>query len=161
MSVDMFLDLDGVKGESVDKAHKGKIDILAWQWGLSNTGTFHHGSGGGAGKASFNDITITKYIDAASPNIMLFCANGKHFAKGKIIVRKAGGDSALEYLTIEFDQVLVTSYATGGSGGLERLTETLSLNFAKVKVEYTTQSDKGGKGTPQVFSWDISANSKA
>ena len=161
MSVDMFLDLDGVKGESVDKAHKGKIDILAWQWGLSNTGTFHHGSGGGAGKASFNDITITKYIDAASPNIMLFCANGKHFAKGKIIIRKAGGDSSLEYLTIDFDQVLVTSYQTGGGGGQERLTESLSLNFAKVKVEYTTQSDKGGKGTPQVFSWDISANTKA
>lgn len=161
MAVDMFLDLDGVKGESVDKAHKGKIDILAWQWGLSNTGTFHHGSGGGAGKASFNDITITKYIDAASPNIMLFCANGKHFAKGKIIVRKAGGDSSLEYLTVEFDQVLVTSYATGGGSGQERLTENLSLNFAKVKIEYTTQSDKGGKGTPQVFSWDIGANSKA
>ncbi len=29
MAVDMFLELDGVKGESVDKAHKGKIDILA------------------------------------------------------------------------------------------------------------------------------------
>ena len=161
MSVDMFLDLDGVKGESVDKAHKGKIDILAWQWGLSNTGTFHHGSGGGAGKASFNDITITKYIDAASPNIMLFCANGKHFAKGKIIVRKAGGDSALEYLTIDFDHVLVTSYATGAGSGMERLTESLSLNFAKVKLEYTTQSEKGGKGTPHAFSWNISANHKA
>jgi type VI secretion system secreted protein Hcp len=157
----MFLDLDGVKGESVDKAHKDKIDILAWQWGLSNTGTFHHGSGGGAGKASFNDITITKYIDAASPNIMLFCANGKHFAKGQIIVRKAGGDSALEYLTISFEKVLVTVYQTGGGGGQERLTENLGLNFAKVKVEYTPQSDKGGKGTPQVFSWDISANTKA
>jgi type VI secretion system secreted protein Hcp len=159
MAVDMFLDLDGVKGESVDKAHKGKIDILAWQWGIANSGTFHHGSGGGAGKATFNDITITKYVDAASPNIMLFCANGKHFAKGKIIVRKAG-ENPLEYLTIDFDKVLVTSYSTGGGSGQERLTESVTLNFAKVKVEYTTQTEKGGKGTPQAFSWDISANTK-
>jgi type VI secretion system secreted protein Hcp len=160
MAVDMFLELDGVKGESVDKAHKGKIDILSWNWGLSNSGTFHHGSGGGAGKASFNDISITKYIDAASPNIMLFCANGKHFAKGKIIVRKAG-ENPLEYLHIDFDKVMVASYRTGGSGGEERLTENITLNFSKVKVEYTTQGEKGGKGTPHAFSWDISANAKA
>ena len=159
MAVDMFLELDGVKGESVDKTHKGKIDILAWQWSLSNSGTFHNGSGGGAGKAQFTDITVTKYIDAASPNIMLFCANGKHFAKGKIIVRKAG-ENPLEYLTIEFEKALVTSYSTGGGGGEERLIENVALNFAKVKVEYTTQSEKGGKGTPQAFAWDIAANSK-
>jgi type VI secretion system secreted protein Hcp len=160
MAVDMFLELDGVKGESVDKHHKDKIDILAWSWGLSNSGTFHHGSGGGAGKASFNDITITKYIDAASPNIMLFCANGKHFAKGKIIVRKAG-EKPLEYLVIEFDKVLVASYTTGGGSGEERLTENVTLNFAKMKLEYVTQSEKGGKGTPHAFAWDIAANTKS
>lgn len=160
MAVDMFLELEGVKGESIDSKHKDKIDILAWSWGLSNSGTFHHGSGGGAGKANFQDISITKYIDAASPNIMLFCANGKHFAKGKIIVRKAG-ENPLEYLTIEFEKVLVTSYSTGGSGGEERLTENITLNFAKVKTEYVTQTEKGGKGTPQAFAWDIAGNAKA
>jgi type VI secretion system secreted protein Hcp len=161
MAVDMFLELDGVKGESVDKKHKDKIDILGWQWGISNTGTFHHGSGGGAGKASFNDITVSKYVDAASANIMLYCANGKHFAKGKIIVRKAGGENALEYLTVELHNVLVTGYNLGGGGGQERLVENVALNFAKVKVEYATQSDKGGKGTPHAFAWDIATNSKS
>ncbi|PZN33960.1 MAG: type VI secretion system tube protein Hcp [Proteobacteria bacterium] len=160
MAVDMFLELAGVKGESIDKVHKDKIDILAWSWGLSNTGTFHHGSGGGAGKANFQDISITKFIDAATPNIMLYCANGKHFDKAKIIVRKAG-ETPLEYLTIEMEKVLVTSYATGGSNGEERLTENISLNFAKVKVEYVQQTEKGGKGTPQAFGWDIAANAKA
>jgi type VI secretion system secreted protein Hcp len=159
MAVDMFLELEGVKGESVDKTHKGKIDILSWSWGLSNTGTLHHGSGGGAGKASFQDITVTKYVDAASPNLMLYCAGGKHFAKGKIIVRKAG-DTPLEYLTIEFDKVMVAAYQTGGSGGEERISESVTLNFAKVKVEYVTQGEKGGKGTPSAFSWDIAANAK-
>ena len=62
---------------------------------------------------------------------------------------------------MEFEKALVTSYQTGGGSGEERLIENISLNFAKVKVEYTTQSEKGGKGTPQAFSWDISANAKA
>ncbi len=159
MAVDMFLELDGVKGESVDDAHKGKIDVLAWSWGISNTGTFHHGSGGGAGKANFQDISITKYIDGASPDLMLYCANGKHFAKGKLIVRKAG-ETPLEYVGVSFEKVLVTAYTTGGSGGEERLTENVVLNFAKVKVEYVTQNEKGGKGDTKVFGWDIAANVK-
>jgi type VI secretion system secreted protein Hcp len=159
MAVDMFLELDGIKGESVDKTHKDKIDILAWSWGLSNTGTFHHGSGGGAGKANFQDLSVTKYVDAASPSIMLYCANGKHFAKGKLIVRKAG-ETPLEYIVIELEKVLVTAYSTGGSGGEERLTENVTLNFAKVKVEYVQQNEKGGKGTSHAFTWDIAANAK-
>lgn len=159
MAVDMFLELEGVKGESVDKVHKGKIDILAWSWGLSNTGTLHHGSGGGAGKANFQDISITKFIDAASPTLMLYCANGKHFATGKLIVRKAG-ENPLEYLVLDLTKAMVSSYSTGGSGGEERLTENVTLNFAQVKVEYVTQTEKGGKGTPQAFGWNIAENVK-
>src|SRR5260221_14165 len=51
MAVDMFLELEGIKGETSDKAFKSKnaMDLLAWSWGLSNTGTFHQGTGGGAG----------------------------------------------------------------------------------------------------------------
>lgn len=159
MAVDMFLELEGVKGESLDKHHKGKIDILAWSWGLTNTGTFHQGHGGGAGKANFQNLGIKKYIDAATPDLMRSCASGKHFEKGKVIVRKAG-EHPLEYLVIDLENVFVASYGTGGKSADERLTEDINLNFAKVKVEYVTQTDKGGKGAPHAFTWNISANSK-
>lgn len=159
MAVDMFLELDGIKGESIDHKHKDKIDILAWSWGVSNTGTFHHGSGGGAGKANFQDISITKYIDLASPNLMLHCSNGKHIVKGMVIIRKAG-EHPLEYLKIHIDKILVSSYSTGGSGGEERLTENVSLNFAKVKVEYVQQTEKGGSGGSNDYSWNIAENTK-
>jgi type VI secretion system secreted protein Hcp len=161
MAVDMFLELEGIKGETVDKSYKSKnaIDVLAWSWGLSNSGTFHQGAGGGAGKANFQDISITKYIDLASPNLMLFCANGKHITKGTLTVRKAG-ENPLEYLKISLDSILVSSYSTGGSGGEDRLTENVSLNFAGVKVEYAAQDAKGGKAGSNDFGWDIAANAK-
>lgn len=159
MAVDMFLELDGIKGESTDSKHKEKIDILAWSWGLSNTGTFHHGSGGGAGKANFQDISITKYIDKASADLMYHCASGKHLAKGTIIVRKAG-DKPLEYLTIKLDKILICGYSTGGSGGEERLTENVVLNFAKIAVEYKIQDEKGAGKDGGTFTWDISSNTK-
>ena len=161
MAVDMFLELDGVKGETSDKTFKSKnaMDILAWSWGLSNSGTFHTGTGGGAGKANFQDISITKYIDLASTDLMLFCANGKHVAKGTITVRKAG-EKPLDYLKITLENILVSSYSTGGSGGEDRLTENITLNFAKVKVEYQQQSKDGSKAGSNDFNWDIAENAK-
>src|ERR1700674_1270308 len=116
MAVDMFLLLDGIKGESADKTHKGEIDVLAWSWGLSNTGSFHQGEGGGAGKANFQDISFTKWVDKASADLLYHSASGKHVAKAKLTVRKAG-ENPLEYLTYEFENILVSSVSTGGSGG--------------------------------------------
>ncbi len=159
MAVDMFLELEGIKGESIDHKHKDKIDILAWSWGVSQTGTFSHGSGGGAGKANFEDLSITKYIDKSSTDLLFHCTSGKHIAKGQLIVRKAG-EKPLEYLTIKLDKLLVTGVSTGGSGGEERLTENIRLNFAKVGVEYKIQDEKGGGKDGGTFTWDIASNTK-
>jgi len=160
MAVDMFLLLDGIKGESADKNHKGEIDVLAWSWGLSNSGSFHHGEGGGSGKANFQDISVTKYVDKASADLLYSSASGKHIPKAKLTVRKAG-ENPLEYLTFELEHILVSSVSTGGSGGEDRLTENVSLNFAKIKMEYWTQGAKGAKGENGNFAWDIPANVKS
>jgi len=137
MAVDLFLEVDGIKGESTDDKHKGAVTVLAWSWGLSNSGTFHTGSGGGSGKANFQDISVTKYVDLASADLAYSCASGKHIPKAVFIVRKAG-ESPLEYLTFQMEDILVTSISTGGSGGEDRFTESVTLNFAKVKMEYWT-----------------------
>ena len=157
MAVDMFIKLDGVKGEAKDDKHKDEIDVLAWSWGLSQSGTFHAGGGGGAGKANFQDISFTKYVDASSATLMLFCANGHHVKEADLIVRKAG-DKPLEYIKIHMEPVLVTSVSTGGSGGEDRLTENITLNFGKVKVEYIGQKPDGSGEPAKTFLWDIVKN---
>ena len=145
MAVDMFIKIGPIKGESRDDKHKEEIDVLAWSWGMSNSGTTHMGSGGGAGKVNVQDLSFTKYIDKASPDLMLSCCNGKHFDKAVLVVRKAG-EKAVEYLTITMEEVLISAVSTGGSGGEDRLTENVTLNFAKVKVKYVEQTEKGAEG---------------
>jgi len=145
MAVDMFLKLDNVKGEARDSKHKGEIDVLAWSWGVSQSGTTHLGGGGGSGKASFQDISITKYVDAGSTTLMRMCATGEHIPNAVLTVRKAG-KVALEYLVYKMKEILVTSVATGGSGGEDRLTENITLNFANVDVTYKEQKDDGTAG---------------
>src|SRR5919197_1518553 len=70
MAVDMFLHVDGIKGESRDAQHKDDIDVLAWSWGASNSGSAHMGGGGGSGKVNVQDLSITKYVDKSSPLLL-------------------------------------------------------------------------------------------
>ena len=100
MAADMFLMLDGIKGESSDDKHKGEIDIESFSWGLAQQGSGQRGTGSGTGKVDVHDINITKKVDKSSPTLQLACANGKHIAKGKITLRKAG-ENPLDYLTFD------------------------------------------------------------
>lgn len=160
MAVDMFLKIEGIKGEAQDAKHKDEIDVLAWSWGMSQSGTTHMGPGGGAGKVNVQDISITKYLDNASPNLMLYCCSGKHIKEMNLTVRKAG-DKPLEYLKIKMENGLVSSVSTGGSGGEDRLTENVTLNFQKVHVEYAKQkADGSGEAGPEL-KWDIATNESA
>lgn len=158
MAVDMFLKLDPIKGESQDSKHKDEIDILSWSWGMHQTGTTHSGTGGGAGKVSVQDLTFTHYVDKASVDLAKACTQGDHIAKGELVVRKAGGKDALEYIKLTMTNCIVTNVSTGGSHGEDRLTENVTLNFQKYKLEYKQQTEKGAAGASPQFGWDIAAN---
>lgn len=157
MAVDMFIKIGKCGGESKDEKHKGEIDVLAWSWGMSQSGSMHSGGGGGAGKVSVQDMSITKYVDASSTELMSACMKGDHIPEANLVVRKAG-THPLEYIKIKMTNLLISSVSTGGSGGEDRLTENVSLNFEKVHVEYTTQDEKGGKKDPFKVGWDVAAN---
>ena len=157
MSVDMFLKIGDIKGESLDHAHKDSIDVLAWSWGMSQSGSMHGGGGGGSGKVTVQDLSITKYVDSASTNLQLKCCNGKHYEEALLTVRKAG-ETPVEYLKITLSRVLIGSVSSGGSGGEDRLTENVTLNFAKAKVEYTPQDETGAAGAVMQYGWDVAQN---
>jgi type VI secretion system secreted protein Hcp len=158
MAVDMFMKIDTVDGEAQDSKHKKEIDVLAWSWGMSNSGSAHTGGGSGSGKVNVQDLSFTKWVDCASPKLLLACASGKHFKDATLVVRKAG-DKPVEYLKVKLDGVFVASVSTGGSGGEDRLTENVTLNFSKVSVDYVPQDDKGAAGTAIPMTWNIATNS--
>jgi type VI secretion system secreted protein Hcp len=160
MALDMFINMgEKIKGESDDKEQgpKGDIDVLAWSWGMSQSGTTHMGKGGGAGKANFQDLSFTKYIDSSTNAIMIALAKGTHITECVLLARKAG-EGQQRYIQITMNEVLVTSVSTGGSGGEDRLTENITLNFAKVKFSYAPQKTTGEVEADKDFAWDIAGN---
>jgi type VI secretion system secreted protein Hcp len=161
MAVEMFLKLAGCDGESIASGHENEIELLGWNWGVTNQGSSSMGGGSGTGKASFHDLSITKYVDKATATILGNCAKGNHFATGVLVCRKVGGDTPLEYLTIEMDQVFVSSVQHGGSPGDELTIENVTFNFAKMKVKYKPQSASGSSAGDVPFNWDIRKNQSA
>ena len=159
MAVDIFIKIDGATGELKDSAHQGEIDVLSWTWGMTQSGSRHVGGGGGTGKVAVHDLSFVKYVDKSSTDLMLFCCNGKHISEATLVVRKAG-ESPLEYLKIKMTQCLITSVETGGAGEQDRLTETVTVNFAKVEVDYTPQKEDGTGDAATHMGWDIAKNEK-
>jgi type VI secretion system secreted protein Hcp len=158
-AVDMFLKLEGIKGESQDHKHKDEIHIESFSWGVNQTGTHGAGGGGGAGKVQVHDISITKFVDQASPQLVLYCCNGKHIKEGLITVRKAG-ENPLEYLKIKLTDVLISGVQEAGHGDLQ-LSENVTINFAKINFEYQQQDSTGkAAGGPNPIGWDVKANQK-
>ena len=164
MAVDMFVVFDAaskIEGETGDKEFKEKkgIDILAWSWGLSQSGTTHTAGGGGAGKVNVQDLSITKYVDSASTSLVQSCCSGKHIPKVELFVRKAG-DKPLTYIHLTMETVIVTSVSTGGSGGEDRLTENVTLNFAKFSLEYYKQKADGSGEKVGPVGFNMAENTK-
>ena len=152
-----------IEGASNHKKHKGEVPILAWSWGVSNSGDLHTGAGAASGgKAHVQDISITKYVDGCSNALLDACCTGGRIDQAWIYVTNATGEQT-DFLTIELSEgVLITSVSTGGSGGEDRLTENLTLHFGKFKYSFQPQDDKGGaKGGAKEFTYDIQGVAKA
>jgi type VI secretion system secreted protein Hcp len=157
---DYFLKIDGIQGESSDAKHKGEIELVAFSWGVTQSGTQAGGGGGGAGKAEFHDFHFTQRTQKASPLLMLACASGQHI-KGAVLTGRKTGKTQLEFLTIKLTDVLVSSFQEGASHETDQPIEEVALNYARIDVTYRPQAAAGGAGGEVKAGWDLKQNKKA
>lgn len=156
MAIDMFQQVDGASGESADANHSGFSDIVSLSWGASQAASIS-GGGGGSGKVSFSDLTVTATMDKATSSILKHCASGKHIPNVKISICKAGG-TQIEYSTIVLKDVLVTGVQFAGTSGGESMQVNYSYQAAKVEQHYWVQGKDGSKGAESQMGWDVKQN---
>jgi type VI secretion system secreted protein Hcp len=153
----VVLKVDGLDGESKLIGHENEIDVLSWHWNMSQSGSMHIGGGGGSGKATVEDLILTKYVDKSSAGLMIHCLNGTHLGEAILTVVKSG-EKPLEYLTMTMTPVLVTSVSIGDNENYGRVIETVTLNFAKVEFNYIPQKDDGTPDAAIKYIWNIEKN---
>jgi type VI secretion system secreted protein Hcp len=158
MAIALFMKVDGAPGESKKSVYKEHTELESFSWGATQPTSIHMGGGGGAGKVSFHDLTAVAPVDKAYPALLIKCASGEHISKVEIFGAKAGGDQ-VEYFKSTLEDVIVTGVNVSGSKGAEILV-SYSFQSAKVKSEYSVQTDKGGKGATSTFGFNIKENKK-
>ncbi len=155
---DLFLKIDGIQGESLDRVHANEVDVLTWSWGATNSSVPRSG-GAGAGKASFNDLSITKYVDASSPSLVAAVSTGKRIASLTLTVRKSNGaPQGIDYFTLTLNDVSVSGISVSTSGGEDRMTENVTFNYGTYIYSYTPVKKDGSKLSPLTTKFNIMEN---
>jgi type VI secretion system Hcp family effector len=157
-AVDMFLKIEGIDGEAKDEAHSGWIDVLSVDWGAVRAtpvrATPARPQRGAErkrpGRVKYGDITLKRGYDAASPKLMLAVANGTR-VPSVVLEFTTTEAEGVRYVRYELQDVIISSYRIDAGGDGDRPTESISLNFAKVKSAYIPQ-DRRGKLD---YSWKV------
>lgn len=148
-NADYYLKIDGIKGESMAEGFTEQMQIESWSFGATNSGSAGQGTGMGTGKASVQDFHFVVQNGTASLPLFLAVCKGNHIGQAILTCRKTGGDGTpYPYLKVIFDDLVLSSFQTGGSNGSNVLPmEQISFNFAKITMEYLQQATKGGVPT--------------
>lgn len=160
MAIDVYLQIDGIKGESTDDKHKDWIECLSVQFGVSQPRSATASTGGGhtAERCEHQDIALSKLADLSTPILLQTCSAGKTIPKAKFeFMRADGKGERIKYFEIELENVLIGAVNPTVTEGTI-LHENVGLKFSKIKWKYTQQKVSGGAGGNTAGGWDLATN---
>jgi type VI secretion system secreted protein Hcp len=154
----LLLKIDAIQGESQMDGYANQIELLSYSHGVAMQVTSDiSNTERTSGKPNHQDFTVSKYLDASSPLLNQYCCEGKTL--GQIVITCARNDAGTVYPLITYTlEDTVVSSVSSSSGGGDKPTETVTLNYTKIKWEYKSQkSDVGQNGTVGT-TWDLKTN---
>lgn len=160
MAIDVYLYIDGIKGESADSGHQGWIEVTAAFWGVTQPKSATASTGGGhtAERCEHRTLSLTKLADLSSPILLQTCSAGKTIPKAKLEFMRADSQgNPVRYYEVELENVLISNVDQAvGQGAI--LHDSIGLRFSKVKWKYTQQKITGGIGGNTSGGWDLASN---
>jgi type VI secretion system secreted protein Hcp len=147
-----------VKGESTLKDYTDKMELLSFSHGVAMqiTGDLSN-SERTSGKPNHQDMTVTKYLDAASPVLTQSCCEGKGFAQVDIVIGRNDSGKVIELMRYTMKNVVISSVSVGGGGG-DKPVETLTLNYNNMAWKFTSQNASVGQKGVVNGTWNLATN---
>lgn len=159
MAVDMFMKIEGIDGESSDEKHEKWIELVSYNHGVAQPTSGVSATGGRTGgRADFQDFSVVKRIDAASCDLNVYCASGKHIPKIEVELCLATGEKHT-FMKYTLEDVIVSSVTPGGSTeGETKPLETVNLAYGKITWAYTPIDHTGAAGAATERTWNLESN---
>lgn len=160
MALDVYMQIDGIKGESADAGHAGWIELTSAQWGVTQPRSATASTAGGhtAERCEHRVLAVTKLADLSSPVLMMWSSMGKTIPKAKLeFMRADGNGTPIRYYEIELENVLIAS-VDQAAHGIGIIQDAIGLRFSKVKWRYTQQKISGSASGNTAGGWDLAAN---
>jgi type VI secretion system secreted protein Hcp len=167
---DMFLMLDGIKGESIDALYRDHIEIHGWEWHIENNASISLTPGDAVKHTSFRSIKLDKLYDVSSVTLMNFCALGKHIPKGTLACRKnigsrnvdnqSGEVAKMEYLILELKNIKVDKIEWPGRCEPQIVAESVTLTFNEFAMTYQLQNERGDPVGAVEFGFNVSSHTE-
>jgi len=153
MNIDAYIKFDGIDGESTDVDHKGEIEVLSWNWGLTAPAA-PMASGAASGKPTARELHLTHMYDKASPLLAKAAAQGKRI-KTAVLTAHSSGNGQKDFFKITLKDVFITSLSISAGGSAGEMTEELSLAFSEITLGYKPQLPTGALGPEVTMGWNL------
>jgi type VI secretion system secreted protein Hcp len=154
----IYLQIEGIDGDVTAEGHEDAIECQSVQWGVQRpihtpTGTSQERE---SARPSVSDITITKTVDKASPELFAEACAGR--ARNVKIDFVRIGEAIETYLEYALSNALISAYSVSAADG--RPTESVSFNFTRIEMKYTPYDAQGQPQSPIVAGYDISLGTR-
>ncbi len=159
----IFVNYEGITGESSDSGHKGWMDVESVTWGVGRQITSNTSTAGDreSSNAVISDLQIVRLMDSATPSIFIesCCGTGKTV---KIHLSKTGTGSGSDvYMEYTLKNALISNYSVdANSQSTSRPTETITVSFVDVEVKYTPFDEDGNAEASIAKGFDTASNTK-
>lgn len=160
MAIDVYLQIDGIKGESADSEHVGWIEVSSAHWGVTQPRSATASTAGGhtAERCEHRTLAFSKLADISSPILMQTCSMGRTIPRARLELLRADGNGLrVRYYEVELENVLIANIEQVVSEG-NVLHDSVGLKFSAVKWKYAQQKIGGGAGGNTSGGWCLSTN---
>jgi type VI secretion system secreted protein Hcp len=156
-----FLKIGDIKGESNAADYKDWIDVQSVQWNASRAVFMPSGGMRERGDPVISELTISKRVDQSSPAIFLnLVGGGGPVSTVTLELTTSTGEGPVVFYRLTLNDVYVTAQSHSAATGGGEISESISLNFAKIKIEYFMMDPKGGFTAIEPVEYDLTQASK-
>ena len=125
------------------QAHANQIDVQTFSWGVTNP----------TGTVLFGNLSITKFVDPASPLLMKAVAAGTTFPTVTLYAT-CNGSTPFQYYQLTLTNAKVRSFAESGNRS-SGITDTVAFSYTRITLRFTKQSPTGASNGFVEQCWDL------